>query len=156
MTPNNDLKLRQAQALTRRQFFGGIGLGLGTIALSALLEQNGRAAPTARAAGAGEALAPKAPMMPARAKAVIYLHMAGSPSQIDLFEYKPELTKYDGKDCPEEFLKGKRFAFIRGVPRMLGPLFKYAQYGQSGQWISELLPHLSARVDDICVIRSMY
>lgn len=153
MNEPNDLRLQQALAVTRRQFFGGVGLGLGSLALSVLLERDGYAAPPPKAVGP---LAPKPPMFAPKAKAVIYLHMAGSPSQLELFESKPELAKYDGKDCPEEFLKGKRFAFIKGVPKMLGPLFKFQQYGQSGQTISELLPHLASKADDICVIRSMF
>jgi hypothetical protein len=168
MKPLDEFQLMQAQATTRRQFFGGIGLGLGSIALTSLLERDGYAQGKREKGKAGERqkakgestpdspLSPKPSMFAPKAKAVIYLHMAGSPSQIDLFEHKPELTKYDGKECPEEFLKGKRFAFIRGVPMMLGPLFKYQQHGQSGQWISELLPHLASKVDDICVVRSMF
>src|SRR5687768_11648094 len=139
MKSERDFKLQHAHAVTRRQFFGRAGLGLGSIALSALLNEGVAAqSPTPNA---------QRPHHPAKAKSVIYLHMAGSPSQIDLFENKPELAKFDGKDCPEEFLKGKRFAFIKGVPKMLGPLFKYGQHGQSGQWISELLPHLASKVD---------
>ncbi len=158
MNPQDELRLLQAQAVTRRQFFGGIGLGVGNMALSTLLQSDGNAAPAAGSpAGAPKPgpLSPRAPMLPPQAKAVIYLHMAGSPSQLELFEHKPELIKYDGQDCPEEFLKGKRFAFIKGVPKMLGPVFKFKQHGQSGQWVSELLPHLAAKADDLCVIRSM-
>jgi len=90
-----------------------------------------------------------------RAKSVIYLHMAGSPSQLDLFDHKPALTRLDGSACPEEYLAGKRFAFIKGVPAMLGSQFKHRQHGQSGQWVSDLLPHTSAIADDLCIIRSM-
>jgi hypothetical protein len=151
MTREQELRLLQAQAVTRRQFFGGLGLGLGGLALSALRADAAPAAPL-KAKGP---LASRAPMHAPKAKAVIYLHMPGSPSQLELFENKPELRKHDGQDCPEEFLKGKRFAFIKGVPKMLGPLFNFKQAGQSGQWISELLPHLAAQVDDLCVIRSM-
>jgi hypothetical protein len=155
MNENNDLRLERAHALTRRHFFGRMGLGFGALALDALMAENGVAAP-----GMPEPPAPsKQPTHrthPSKVKSVIYLHMAGSPSQLDLFEHKPELLKYNGKDCPEEFLKGKRFAFIRGVPKMLGPLFSYKQYGQSGQWISELLPEFASVVDETCVIRSMY
>ena len=93
--------------------------------------------------------------IPAKAKSVIYLHMAGSPSQLELFEHKPELTKFHGKECPQEYLEGKRFAFIKGVPKMLGSVFKYKQHGQSGQWISELLPNLANVIDDVCVIRTV-
>ena len=95
-------------------------------------------------------------MFPAQARSVIYLHMAGSPSQLELFEHKPALAKLHGQPCPQQYLEGKRFAFIKGVPTMMGPVFKYAQCGHSGQWISELLPHLASVIDDLCVIRSMH
>jgi hypothetical protein len=144
--------LEHALALTRRHFFGRLGLGLGAIALGSLLERDGHARSPALPENP---LAPKKPMQTGKAKAVIYLHMAGSPSQIDLFEHKPALTKFHGKDCPDEYLKGKRFAFIKGTPKMLGPQFQYGRHGQSGQWISELLPHFASVVDDVCVIRSM-
>ncbi|MFP6878466.1 MAG: DUF1501 domain-containing protein [Roseibacillus sp.] len=137
------LDLEKHRALTRRHFFGTTGLGLGSIALQGLLGQNGYAS---SATGF---------KLPAKAKSVIYLHMAGSPSQIDLFEHKPALTKFHGVDCPQEYLEGKRFAFIKGTPKMLGPMFKYQQHGQSGQWISELLPEFSKVVDEVCMIRSM-
>jgi len=101
-------------------------------------------------------MAPRKPMFPAKAKAVIYLHMAGSPSQIDLFEHKPMLAKLHGQPCPKQYLEGKRFAFIKGVPKMLAPQFKYAQHGQSGQWISELLPGFASVVDQTAVLRSIY
>jgi hypothetical protein len=86
---------------------------------------------------------------------VIYLHMAGAPSQLELFEHKPELTRLDGQDCPASFLAGKRFAFINGVPKLLASQYPFHQSGQSGQWISDRLPHLEKHVDDLCVIRSM-
>ena len=70
---------------------------------------------------AAHPLAPKLPMFPGKAKSVIYLHMAGAPSQLELFDYKPDLLKLNGQDCPASLLEGKRFAFIRGVPKMLGP-----------------------------------
>ena len=140
--------LQKHQAITRRHFFEKTGLGFGAIALQSLLERDGLA----------EAPAGGLPKfrIPAKAKSVIYLHMAGSPSQVDLFEHKPELTKFSGKDCPQEYLEGKRFAFIKGTPKMLGPVFEYRQHGQSGQWISSLLPEFSKVVDEVCVIRSMH
>ncbi|MEM8866540.1 MAG: DUF1501 domain-containing protein [Planctomycetota bacterium] len=144
-----DLQQQMLQSVTRRHFLGGAGLGVGAMALSNLLGSDGLAS-------TGESAGPHASYrVPARAKSIIYLHMAGSPSQIDLFENKPELTKYDNKESPKEYLEGKRFAFIKGVPKMLGPLFDYKQYGESGQWISSLLPHTASIVDDLCVIRSM-
>ncbi|MFT6242164.1 MAG: hypothetical protein ACJAQT_004267, partial [Akkermansiaceae bacterium] len=134
-----NLHYEKVHAQTRRHFFGQAGLGFGSIALSQLLAAEQK---------------PKF-QIPAKAKSVIYLHMAGSPSQIDLFENKPALAKFHGKDCPEEYLKGKRFAFIKGTPKMMGPVFDYKKRGESGQWISDLLPGLSSVIDDVCVIRSM-
>ena len=95
------------------------------------------------------------PEFAARAKRIIYLHMAGAPSQLELFEHKPELTKLDGQDCPASFLVGKRFAFISGVPKLLGSQYPFHEAGKSGQWISDRLPHLEKHIDDLCVIRSM-
>ena len=135
---------RKAQSETRRHFFKRSGLGFGAMALQSLLSRE-------HAVGAEPQY-----RLPAKAKSVIYLHMAGSPSQIDLFEHKPELSKFHGKDCPQQYLEGKRFAFIKGTPKMLGPVFNYEQKGQTGQWISELLPQLSTVIDDVCVIRSMH
>ena len=136
-----NLKLEQLRAQTRRHFFNQAGLGFGAIALQQML--------------AAEDSKPKF-RIPAKAKSVIYLHMAGSPSQIDLFENKPALTKFHGKECPKEYLEGKRFAFIKGTPKMMGPVFDYAKRGQSGQWVSNLLPGLSSVIDDVCVIRSLH
>jgi hypothetical protein len=137
---------RHLQRITRRHFLGGAGLGIGAMALSTLMEREGRA--TSRTG-------PASPMIRPKARSIIYLHMAGAPSQVDLFENKPALTRHDGQTCPKEYLEGKRFAFIKGVPTMLAPLFPYQQRGQSGQWISNLLPRFSTVVDDVCVIRSM-
>jgi hypothetical protein len=94
-------------------------------------------------------------MFPGKARAVIYLHMAGAPSQLELFDYKPELQKLDGQDCPPSLLEGKRFAFIKGVPKMLGPQATFGQYGQSGTWVSDYLPHFSTIVDEVALIKSV-
>src|SRR3954464_13929793 len=130
---------------TRRHFLKECAFGFGALALGSLLQSCGM--------GAGQTsnplfdpahpLAPKMPMFPGKAKSVIYLHMAGAPSQLELFDYKPDLLKLNGQDCPESLLKGKRFAFIRGVPKMLGPQASFKQYGQSGAWVSEHMPHLA-------------
>lgn len=95
------------------------------------------------------------PQFAPRAKRVIYLHMAGAPSQLELFEHKPELTRFDGQDCPASLLAGKRFAFLTGVPKLLGAQYPFHQAGQSGQWISDRLPHIEKHIDELCVIRSM-
>jgi hypothetical protein len=101
-------------------------------------------------------LRPTAPPLPPRARRVIYLHMAGSPSQLELFDHKPELARQDGRDCPASLLAGKQFAFIQGVPKMLGPQYPFRQHGQSGQWVSDRLPQFASVVDDVCFIKSMY
>ena len=81
--------------------------------------------------------------------------MAGGPSHLELFDYKPELVKRDGQLCPDEYFKGQRFAFIKGHPKLLGTLYQFAQYGQSGAWFSSLLPHLASIADDLTIVRSM-
>ena len=90
-------------------------------------------------------LAPKPPHFPAKAKSVIYLFMAGGPSQLELFDYKPKLTELHGKPIPDEFIKGKRFAFMdtftKETPKLLGTRRKFARHGQAGTWVSECLPH---------------
>ncbi|MEM6364376.1 MAG: DUF1501 domain-containing protein, partial [Planctomycetota bacterium] len=92
----------------------------------------------------------------AKAKRVIFLHMAGAPSQLELFDYKPDLQRLDGQDCPRSFLEGKRFAFIQGVPKMLGPQARFEQVGQSGAWVSERLPEFQSVVDQVCFVKSMH
>ncbi len=100
-------------------------------------------------------LAPKAPHYEPKAKSVIYLHMAGGPSQLELFDPKPELQKHSGTDCPQHLLEGKRFAFIKGVPQLLGTPYRFQQAGQSGTWISELLPRFAGVADEAAIVRSM-
>ena len=94
-------------------------------------------------------------MLAPKAKSVIYLHMAGSPSQLALFDYKPTLVRLNGQNCPDEFLKGKRFAFIKGVPKMLGTPFKFARHGANGVWLSEVWKHLPGVLDDVAIVKSM-
>ena len=134
------------QEQTRRHFLERCPVGLAGMFLASI----------ARAATAPEnPLAAKKPHFEPTAKAVIYLHMAGSPTQLELFDWKPELVKYNGQDCPQHLLEGKRFAFIKGVPKMMGTPYKFAQHGGAGSWVSELLPHFSKVVDDVTIIRSM-
>jgi uncharacterized protein (DUF1501 family) len=146
---------------TRRHFFRDCGVGVGKIALASLLTDSLRGG-RASAATAGIASAPATGVMtprpshyPGRAKAVIQLFMAGAPSQLDLFDYKPELAKLEGKPLPPSVIGGQRYAFIRPDAAVMGPRFKFNKHGQSGLEISELLPHLATVADDICVIRSM-
>ena len=133
---------------TRRHFFKQAGFGIGTAALAGLLDNQVFAADAAGSA--------KAPMFPAKAKSIIYLFMAGAPSQVDLLDPKPLLQKYDGQNVPDELTKGERFAFIKGKPRLLGSPYEFTRHGDSGAEISELLPHLAKVSNDIAIVRSMH
>ena len=101
-------------------------------------------------------MGPKPPQFPGKVKSVIYIHMAGAPSQLELFEYKPELEKLNGKECPPSLMEGKRFAFIRGVPKMLGPQATFRQHGDSGAWISNYLPHLATIADELTFLKAVH
>ncbi len=149
-----DLPLETLKAITRRHFFGQSSAGIGAVALADLLSRESRAADAN--GKSSNSWKPGQPHFKPRAKHVIYLHMAGSPTQLDLFDYKPELQKFNGQPCPAEYLKGKRFAFIKGTPNMLGTPFKFARHGEAGTELCELWPHLSTVVDDIALIKSMH
>ncbi|MFO0849625.1 MAG: DUF1501 domain-containing protein [Gemmataceae bacterium] len=127
---------------TRRQFLASGTLG--AVALSALA---GESAP--------DPLAPKPPHFPAKAKRVIYLHMSGAPPHLDLFDYKPELVKRTGQNCPDSYLKGRRFAFTSGVPKLLGTPRQFGRHGKGGVPMSDAFQHLPKVADDICLIKSM-
>ncbi len=146
--------IAKLQRLTRRHFFAQSTAGLGAIALSSLLDRDAAGA-SAKAAAAPNPLAPHAPHFPGKAKRVIYLHLTGSPPHLDLWDYKPELVKRDGQDCPDAFLKGKRFAFTSGVPKLLGTRRTFKQHGKNGVWLSDAVPHLHEVADELCVINSM-
>lgn len=152
-----EAQLKAMHFLTRRHFLKESAMGLGALAMGALLGCNDRSSSPASPVAFDPAhpMLPKAPPFPGRAKSVIYLHMAGAPSQLELFDYKPELMKMDGQDCPPSLLEGKRFAFIRGVPKMLGPQAKFAQHGQSGMWVSEYMPHLATIVDELGFLKAV-
>jgi hypothetical protein len=135
--------------LTRRHFLQNATLGLGALALGTMgCADDSRQSAT-------QQLADKLSHYVPRARHVIFLHMAGAPSQLELFDYKPTLDKLDGQVCPPSFLEGKRFAFIRGVPSMLGTRVKFGQYGQSGAWVSDLLPNFQNVVDDVAFLKAM-
>ena len=120
------------QHYTRRHFLKEGAMGFGALALGSLLGSCGNSSSAAiNFFDPANPLAPHPPMFPGKAKAVIYLHMAGAPSQLEMFSYKPELAKLDGQDCPQSLLEGKKFAFIRGVPKMLGPQANFRQHGIS-------------------------
>ena len=141
----------QSSYLTRRHFLTKCNSGLGALALAQLAGGAGGGIDTS-----GGPTVPRPSMMPAKAKRVIYLHMAGSPPQQELWDYKPELIKHHLKDCPPELLEGKTFAFIKGTPKLLGSIFPFKQHGQTGAWVSDRMPRLAQHVDDICFIKSMH
>ncbi len=149
------------EAVTRRHFLRDCVAGVGGIALGYLFggcsagsRGDGTAAALAR--GSLNPMAPRAPHFAGKAKRIIYLHMAGAPSQLELFDYKPELHKLHDKPCPESLLAGKKFAFIRGVPKMLGPQANFKQHGQSGAWVSDYLPHFSKVVDEVSFLKAVH
>jgi hypothetical protein len=141
-------QIDSVRELTRRHFFKqAAGFGIGSLALSSLLNDRLFAA-------SGDDRA-RGPHFAPKARHIIYLFMAGAPSQLDLFDHKPALNKYDGQDIPQEFIKGERFAFINGVPKLLGSPFEFKRYGKSGQLMCNLMPGLARHADDIAIIRSM-
>jgi hypothetical protein len=133
--------------LTRRWFFRECGVGLGAVALGQMLARDAQAS-------TGAMLSRPAPFAP-KAKRVIYLFQAGAPSHLELFDYKPQLAKWDGKLPPAELLKGYRSAFINPNSKLLGPKFSFSRHGQSGAEISELLPHTAKIADELCIVKSM-
>ena len=133
---------------TRRQFFGRMSTGIGVAALASIFERKGLATPALTGL----------PHFAARAKRVIYLHQSGGPSQMDLFDYKPKLTKYQGTDLPDSVRMGQRITGMTSGQSTLpvaSSIFKFDQHGKSGTWVSELLPHTAKVVDDLCIIKTV-
>jgi hypothetical protein len=137
---------RLLQFQTRRHFFRQCGVGLGKLGLASLLTD-------------GEIFAKRPLDHPAKAKSVIFLFMAGGPSQFELWDYKPKLQEFDGKVAPESLLKGKRFAFMdtfaKEPPKMLGTRRAFKRYGESGAWFSECVPHIATVADDLTFVRTV-
>jgi uncharacterized protein (DUF1501 family) len=142
------------QRITRRHFFGRCGLGLGSLALASLL--NERSAKGGEPEALTNPMAPKAPHFTPRAKNIIYLFMAGGPSQLELFDYKPRLIELNNQPIPQSYIEGKRFAFMNSShgTKLLGTRRKFQRHGQSGMWVSELFPHTASIVDDASFVRS--
>jgi uncharacterized protein (DUF1501 family) len=130
---------------SRRHFLSRTGAGLGSLALGSLLQRD----LFGEVPAAFRAVAPKA-------KSVIFFHMTGAPSQLDLFDEKPVLRKYDRQPAPESLFEGKRFSFLRGHPKLLGSPYQYHQHGRSGLALSELLPHLGTVADELCLVKSVH
>jgi len=150
-----DVRTHHARALTRRHFLKNCHVGLGGLALGGMLPSGKRAGAT-ETISAINPLLPKQPHFAPRAKRVIYLHMAGSPPQHELFDYKPKLVELNMQPCPDEYMKNQRFPFIKGHPKLLGTPYTFEPRGESGTLVSELLPHFSEHVDDVAVIKSMH
>jgi uncharacterized protein (DUF1501 family) len=148
-----ELQREAAKFITRRWFFQQCGVGLGSVALATLLSEN--RAQGAKALLPTNPLAPRRPHFPAKAKRVIYLFMGGAPSQLDLFDYKPSLRKYNGQPVPKEVVMGQKYAFIKPDAALFASDFKFARHGRCGAELSEALPHLAGVVDDIAIIKSM-
>lgn len=156
-------RLAAAREVTRRHFFGKLRNGVGLVALASILGESGPARAAAVQAAAVDVGAlglssggGRLPHFAPRAKRVIYIHLAGSPPQQDLFDYKPRLNELNGRPCPDSLLEKERFAFIKGHPKILGSPYKFAQRGGGGVWVSELLPHFGQIVDEVTMVRSMY
>ncbi len=152
--PDNRMNpLQQHQAnITRRQLFGRSATGIGAAALASLLGRDSQAADNVGGL-------PGLPHFAPKAKRVIYLFMNGAPTHLDLFDYKPQLRKLHGQPVPEQYVKGKRFSTMTGKPQgklMLAPIEPFAQHGQSGAWVSELLPHTAKVADDLCFVKGMH
>ncbi len=154
MNYHNELRTEAAKYITRRWFFKQCGVGLGSIALASLLGARETFGAAARPAGV-DPLAPRAPHFKGKAKRVIYLFMGGAPSQLDLFEDKPSLKKYNGQPVPKAVVMGQKYAFIKPDAALFASEFKFAKHGQCGAELSEALPHLAEVVDDLAMIKSM-
>ena len=143
------------QNVTRRHFLSTSGVGLGAIALSSL--SGGSVTQADVKIDSMQPLMDRQPHFAGSARRVIYLHLTGSPPNLDLYDHKPELVKRSGQECPDEFLAGRTFAFTSGTPKLMGTPRKFAQYGKSGSWLSDAVPnfHDEDIVDEMCFVHSM-
>lgn len=148
------IELQQLQERTRRHFLSTSGVGLGALALASMTNNSAHADVPIDPM---TPLAQRRPHFDPRAKRVIYLHLTGSPPNLDCYDYKPELVRRDGQDCPQQFLEGKTFAFTSGVPKLMGTPRKFTQCGQAGTWLSDAMPHFQQAdiADEMCLIHSM-
>ncbi|MEY2881040.1 MAG: hypothetical protein RLZZ15_3420, partial [Verrucomicrobiota bacterium] len=144
---------------TRRQFFGRAAMGVGTAALASLLGREARGATHPLMPARGVPGLPDLPHFAPKAKRVIYLFQNGAPSHVDLFDYKPKLREWHGKQIPDEIAKGKRFSTMTGnqtARPVLAEITKFAQHGKSGAWVSDFLPNIAAIADDLCFVKSLH
>src|SRR6185503_18766160 len=149
------------RSITRRHVFGQCAMGLGSLALASLLGESSFGAPAGGhvSAATGPGPRPPQPHHRPRAKNVIYLFMAGGPSQLELFDYKPKLVSLNGQPIPDSYLAGKRFAFMdtfaKEKPKLMGTRRQFARHGDNGTWVSDLYPHMAQIVDDITLVKSV-
>src|SRR5262245_2123608 len=155
--PNPKSQIPNLKFSTRRHFFGQCGVGVGAIALNQLLARDGIAAPAAPKVRLDPAnpLAPRPPHFAPKVKNVIYLFMAGAPSQLELFDDKPKLRDLHGKPPPQSLLEGKRFAFLKGNETLMGSKRKFERVGECGLTLSEMLPHHKKIVDEVCWLQGL-
>ena len=151
----DQIRTEWARHVTRRHFLNRCQVGLGALALGQTIGKNQAISAESNSPQNLGPMAVKPPYHAPKAKRVIYLHMSGSPPQQDLFDWKPALVKHHLEPCPDEIFNGERFAFIKGRPVMLGTPWKFARHGQSGQWVSEVIPGMAKHADDMCIINSM-
>ena len=151
----HETRLRSLAQATRRQFLVRCATGLGAMFLASQA-QAASGSPGRLRRHPSKPLQALPSHFPGSAKRVIYLHMIGAPSQLELFDYKPELARLDGQACPQSFLEGTNFPFIQGTPNMLGPQFPFRQHGESGAWVSDRLPHFSKVVDEVSFIKTLH
>ncbi|HEY0076955.1 MAG TPA: DUF1501 domain-containing protein [Abditibacteriaceae bacterium] len=150
--------LEHLQAVTRRHFLKRTGqLSLGALALDVLGGQAVKAGEAQKNINSNiNPMAPRKPHFAPKINRVIYLHMSGGPPHLDIFDYKPELVKHDGENAPDEFIKGKKFAFTSGTPKLMGTPRTFEKRGQSGLWMSDAVPNFHGLADEVCVIKSMH
>src|SRR2546421_6713908 len=145
-------------AMNRREFFGRFAFGMAGTALFSLLDRDAFGATPAKPENPFQGIL-SAPHFPACAKRIIYLFMAGGPSQLDLFDYKPALNEHNGEDLPASVRMGQRLTGMTGFQAtlpMAGSLFEFTQHGQSGAWVSDLLPWTARMADELCFIKSVH
>lgn len=153
---------RDAQAKTRRHFIKECATGLGGLALGSIFmgcDPLGSTSKKSKITFSERDLNPLATLPPPfspKVKSVIYMHMAGAPSQLEMFDYKPVLQKLNNQDCPQSLLQGRKFAFIKGTPKLLGPQAQFAQEGESGNWVSDYLPHFKKIIDEVAFLKAVH
>src|SRR5262245_22505321 len=138
--------------ITRRHFLRNCATGMGALWLTS---QGFAANGNGSRRDSSKPLGVLPPNFAPKAKRVIFLHMAGAPSQFEMFQPKPELARLNGQECPKEFLEGQRFAFITGVPKLLGPVHPFHQETKTGMWVTDRIPYLEKHFSKLCFIHTM-